>query len=144
MSAAIEHWVQPSSEIVTVGLPFCAFKIVAGLIALPSALAPLGYALLGLGSVDLVLNAINLVTLVGAHRRVSGICLAEVVFGQRRDDLALALDMFVSFSLVAAVVGLGLIARIPSRAMPIWNLAVVLNVFGAGIGRLFAAVRRRA
>ncbi|HEX7701504.1 MAG TPA: hypothetical protein VF403_12295 [Kofleriaceae bacterium] len=137
------RWIQGAVEILTVGLPFCAFKLVTGLIALDTAFAPLGYALLALGTVDLVFNALNLVALVAAHRRLTGACLAELVL-RGRHDLALALDVFLSFSLVAAVVGLGLIVRIPAWAMPIWNFAVVLNVLGAGIGRLFSAVRRPA
>ena len=135
------RWVQGALEIVTVGLPFCAFKLVTGTIALPTALAPLGYALLALGTIDLLLNLSNLVTLVAAHRRLTGACLVEIVLRDRH-DLALALDVFLSFSLVAAVVGFGLIASIPAWAMPIWSCAVVLNVLGAGIGRLFSAVRR--
>jgi hypothetical protein len=137
------RWLRDALEILTVGLPFCAFKIVTGLVALHTAFAPLGYALLALGTVDLVLNGLNLITLVVARRRLTGVCLAEIVLRDRH-DLALALDVFLSFSLVAAVVGLGLIVRIPAWATPIWNFAVVLNVFGAGIGRLFSAVRRPA
>jgi hypothetical protein len=132
------------AEILTVGLPFCVFKLLTGLIAAGAPrLAPVGYALLALGAVDLVLNAINLVALCTLRRRISAVCLAQVVLGRRaaRDDLGLAVDVFLSFSLVAVVIGFGLLLRLPRWALSIWNLAVVLNVVGAGVGRLLGAVR---
>jgi hypothetical protein len=129
----------PSAEIVTVGIPFCAFKLLTGLLLLES-VAPVGYALLVLGAIDLVLNTVNLVALVVAQRRVSAVCLAELAF--RKSDLGLAVDVFVSFGLVALVIGAGLLPHAPAWALPLWNLAVVLNVLGAGVGRLLAAVVR--
>jgi hypothetical protein len=129
-----------SAEILTVGLPFCVFKLLTGAIALSTpSLAPLGYALLALGVVDGALNVVNLVALLVARRRVSGLCLADVALG---GELGLAVDVFLSFGLVAIVIGFGLLLRIPPWALPIWNIAVVLNVLGAGIGRLFTALRR--
>ena len=144
MSAPTPRWFLPATEILTVGLPFCAFKLLTGDIAAHGgSFAPLGYALLALGLVDLVLNTVNLVALVTLRRRLGSVCLAELAmrtFG-RRAEVGLAIDVFVSFGLVACVVGFGLIARIPPWALPIWNTAVVLNVLGAGVGRLIAALR---
>jgi hypothetical protein len=139
------RWILPSAEVVTVGLPFCVFKLLTGLILIGTALAPLGVGLIALGAIDLVLNGLNLATLLTAHRRVSGVCLADVLLGRgaAERELALALDMFLSFALVAAVVGFGLLLRLPAWALTLWNLAVVLNVLGAGIGRLVAALGAR-
>lgn len=52
--------------------------------------------------------------------------------------------MFLSFALVAIVVGLGLLAHLPRWALILWNMSVVLNVLGAGIGRLVTALRKAA
>ncbi len=143
-SPPTQRWLLAAVEVFTVGLPFCAFKLLTGEIALRSAsLAPLGYALLALGLVDLVLNTFNLAALVIVHRRVSSVCVVELVLRLvgRRADVGLAIDVFLSFGLVAVVVGFGLILRIPPWALPLWNLAVVLNVLGAGVGRLFTVLR---
>lgn len=145
VASPFQRWILPSAEILTVGIPFCVFKLLTGLVALGSPFAPLGYALLALGTVDLALNLANLVALVVARRRISAVCLTDVLLRRRGSDdasLGLAIDVFLSFGLVALVVGCGLILRIPAWALPIWNLAVVLNVLGAGVGRLFDAVRR--
>jgi hypothetical protein len=135
----------PAAEIVTVGLPFCAFKLLTGLVALGSPLAPLGFALLALGAADLALNGVNLVALVAVHRRAAGVCLADVALTRGDDrERALALDMFLSFALVAVVVGFGLLGRLPAWGLAVWNLAVILNVLGAGGGRLLGALRPAA
>lgn len=119
----------PAAEILTVGMPFAAFKLLTGLIAG----APAGYALIALGAIDAVLNLINLLSLVAVHRRTAPVCVLGLVL---RGDLGLAADVFVSFALVAIVVGAGLLGRLPAWALPVWNIAVVLNVLGAGAGRL--------
>jgi len=147
--SALERWVLPSLEVVTVGLPFCVFKLLTGAIALASPpLAPLGYALLALGAVDAVLNLGNLLALLTVQRRISGVCLTDITLRAlgrtERPDLGLALDVFLSFALVAIVVGFGLLARLPSGTLMLWNLSVVLNVLGAGIGRLVTALRKPA
>jgi hypothetical protein len=139
-------WLLPAAEILTVGLPFCVFKLLTGMIMLQSAsLVPLGYALLVLGVIDVALNTANLAALLVTRRRVSGVCLLDIVlrrFGAAKGpDLGLALDVFLSFGLVAVVIGFGLLAKLPIWALLLWNAAVVLNVLGAGVGRLFAALR---
>jgi hypothetical protein len=142
---SLRRWALPAAEIVTVGLPFCTFKLLTGLIALGTPLEPLGVVLLALGAVDLALNGVNLVTLIAFHRRATGVCLADVALTRGDDrELALALDMFVSFALVAVVVGCGLLGRFPGWGLALWNIAVVLNVLGAGAGRLLGALRPAA
>jgi len=138
-----QRWWVLAGEIVTVGIPFCAFKLLTGAIALGSPAAGLGYVLVGLGAIDLVLNTINLVTLLTMRRRVSAVCLTEVVLAGGRGDasLGLAIDVFVSFGLVAVVVGASLLSRLSPWQLMVWNIAVVLNVLGAGIARLLGAVR---
>jgi hypothetical protein len=139
-------WLLPAAEILTVGLPFCVFKLLTGALALEAtAIRPLGYVLVALGAVDAVVNLVNLVTVLIVRRRVMGACVFDIVIragrSSRGHDLGLALDVFVSFGLVAIVVGVGLVAELPVESRSAWNVAVVLNVLGAGIGRLVAAIR---
>jgi hypothetical protein len=143
-TSPLHRWVVPSAEIISVGLPFCVFKLLTGLVALGTPLAPLGVALLALGAFDTALNLGNLATLLVARRRLTWVCTTDLLLRRRDDDLGVALDVFVSFTLVAVVIGFGLLARVPAPLMPLWNAAVVLNVLGAGIGRLLGTRRRPA
>jgi hypothetical protein len=92
--------------------------------------------------VDLVLNMANFsLALVGRESPVA-LCTAEYVVGRLNRDseshrqLGLSVDAMLSFTLVAAMVGLGLLVRLGRSDLALWNLCVVLNVLGAGLGRL--------
>lgn len=143
------NWLLPATEIVIVGLPFSVFKLLTGLLLIQgSSVVAVGVLLVGLGAFDLVLNLANLVWLSIRRRRIADVCVFDFLVRRLdRDapgsDLGIALDVFVSFGLVAIVIGLGMIARMPSWALSVWNIAVVLNVLGAGVGRLLGAIRQR-
>lgn len=141
-------WLLATTEILAVGLPFSVFKVFTGQAIFQGIWRIPGGALIALGVVDLGLNLANLASYVLRHERVTAVCLLDFVMRRfdRKDpesDLGIALDVFLSFALVAAMVGLGLIPRIAPRWLPVWNVAVVLNVLGAGVGRLFGALRHR-
>jgi len=135
------------AEVVTVGFPFCAFKVLTGVILLSTPAGALGYALIALGAIDFAFNAANFGSILLFRRRTPSVCLTDFVVlrvrGEAQRDLGLAVDVFLSFGLVAVVVGAGWIPRLPSWALGTWNAAVVLNVLGAGVGRLLSAIHRR-
>jgi hypothetical protein len=141
-------WLVSTAEVITVGLPFCVFKLLSGMLAIAApAWAPIGWLLLAMGTADAIMNAANLIALPVARRRVAGICVLDVslrrLSARHGGDLGLALDVFVSFALVAIAVGFGLLAMLPPWGLAAWNAAVVLNVLGAGTGRLVGALRAR-
>lgn len=135
------------TEVVTVGLPFCAFKLLTGLVLREIPLVgALGWALLALGAIDLILNGVGFVSLAVRRRRAFGVCTTDLLVramgrGQRRPDVGLALDVLLSFVLVAVMIGFGWLARLPAPLLGVWNVAVIFNVLGAGVGRLWSALR---
>ncbi len=144
MASSSHRWVS-LAEVVTVGLPFCAFKLLTGLTLWPS-LPIVGAALIALGSCDVLLNLGNLLSLLLRGERKVAVCTFDALAlrtSARPPDLGIALDVFVSFVIVAAVIGAGLLARFSSRELLLWNLSVILNVLGAGGGRLLSSLRAR-
>jgi hypothetical protein len=140
-----------SLEVLTTGLPFCVFKAIVGLMLLRDGAPAAGLALLGLAAVDTLLNAANLLSLTFLRRRMTSHCLLTAASRrllsrpadpQRRTDLGNALDVLLSCGLVASMVGLGGIPKLPADHLHAWNGAVVLNVLGAGLGRFGAWVSR--
>ena len=128
-------------EIITVGLPFCASKLIAGLHWL--SLSPLLYGLVALGALDTLLNLVNAGSVAIAGRRVAPICLTDALFKRAGStDLGTALDVALSFSLVAVMVGSGAIPTLAAPMLSGWNVSVVLNVLGAGALRLADAFKR--
>lgn len=131
-------------EIVTIGLPFCAFKIVTGLFFHQ-------YWLVGLGILDLLINVTNLLFIAFFKRRVFDACLLSFlvrvirkpVIGMKSkwQDLGNSIDVLLSFSLVAIVIGGGFIRMLPADHLFVWNISVILNVFGAGSSRLTTSIK---
>ena len=131
-------------ELVTIGLPFCAFKIVTGLYLNQ-------YWLIGLGAIDLIINVINFLSLGILKRRMLDACLLSYLVRlikkpsidskSKWQDLGNSLDVLLSFTLVAFMIGGGAIKSIPEDQLAVWNLSVVLNVFGAGYSRLAGSIK---
>ena len=142
-----------SLEVLSVGLPFCVFKIAAGFIFRPlgGVRAIVGTALLALGAIDVLINAANFAGLVLIRRRVLDACFlsfAARLFGAPAgksrwtlQDFGNSLDVLISFSLVAYMVGAGRLKLLSPELLTIWNVAVVFNVLGAGLARFTESVR---
>lgn len=131
-------------EIITIGLPFCAFKIVTG-----SFLNQ--WWLIALGAIDLLINIGNLCSLLFLKRRIVDACLLSFLVRllkkpsterkEKWQDLGNSIDVLLSFTLVAYMIGGGYIRFVPEMPLRIWNLSVVLNVFGAGYSRLTGSIQ---
>lgn len=131
-------------EVITIGLPFCGFKIVSGILFKQ-------YWLIILGVIDLIINLSNLLSLVFLKRRFFDACFLSYIVRiikkpnvnvkSKWQDLGNSLDVLLSFAIVGYVIGGGFISDIPASHLTIWNISVVLNVFGAGYSRLEASIR---
>lgn len=140
-------------EVVSVGLPFCVFKLAGAAVFRPmgGAWSAAGTALLALGAIDLLFNGANLAGLVLIRRRVFDACFLSFAAGlfvrrtgrprRRLQDLGNSVDVMISFSLVAYLVGAGRLSLLSPSLLSCWNAAVVLNVLGAGLGRFTESVR---
>lgn len=128
-----------SFEILTVGLPFCAFKLIAGM-------ALSQHWLTVWGAADTLINIVNLIWLLTTRRRLTEVCLLSLLVRlvrrpaaehlSRWQDLGAAGDMFLSFAIVAFMLGGGFLPGLPAWHLKAWNLSVILNVLGAGSMRL--------
>ncbi len=141
-------------EVVVIGLPFCAFKILTGLSLLassaPSPLKLLAFALIGLGAVDALINGVNFAGYLLSRRRMMDACFLSLATRPFRrpqrphrhwQDLGNSLDVLLSFSLVAAMIGYGRLKSMPADQLAVWNACVILNVLGAGLSRFSESLR---
>lgn len=136
--------VTPLFEILTVGLPFCAFKLIAGVALSQDWLTAWGIA-------DTFINTLNFGWLIFARRRITEVCLLSLLMRLMRrpasdqlarwQDLGAAGDMFLSFAIVAFMLGGGFLPGLPRLHLQAWNLSVILNVLGAGSMRLSASIK---
>jgi hypothetical protein len=140
-------------EVLTVGLPFCGFKILTGLSLTPSAspyARSFGAFLVALGVIDAAINVLNLAGLALRSRRPMDACLLALATRPLHggsstavvwQDFGNSADVLLSFALVAFVIGGGRIHEMPADRLTIWNACVVLNVLGAGLGRFGESLR---
>lgn len=131
-------------ESLTVGIPFCIFKLLAGIL-----LGPWGWPLVALALVDAAFNGANLVWLPLRKRRLAPVCTLSLLLpslprlrGRDTLELSTSLDVALSFLIVAIVIGGGFIAAFPPALGRAWSVAVVLNVLGAGIFQVNQAYAR--
>ena len=131
-------------EIITIGLPFCAFKILSGLLWGQHWLTLLGF-------IDFIINLMNLMALIFTKKRLMDACVLSFIVRKFKrptpqtksmwQDFGNSLDVFLSFSLVAIMIGGDYLKLLPQNHMAIWNLSVILNVFGAGYGRIMNSIQ---
>lgn len=143
-------------EVLTVGLPFCGFKILTGLSLTAASASPLkllGVLLIGLGVLDGIVNAVNLAGLLVNGRRPIAACSLALATRPFRTpssslskwhDLGNSLDVLLAFVLVALMIGFGRLRLMPPDRLMAWNICVILNVLGAGLGRFGDSVRSLA
>lgn len=135
-------------EILTVGFPYCCFKVIAGVaMAAHSWLLVAGALLIGLAVFDLVVNVSNLVWLLAKRRRLLAICVSQMMLTRSwraaphpLNELGAAIDVFLSCALVASMIGFAQLSTLSSFQLKVWNVAVILNVLGAGYGRLSSSL----
>lgn len=143
----------PILEVITVGFPFCAFKIMTGLWLQGGGPAArlVGWALLSLGSLDLLINAVNLVGLAALRRRVVEPCVFAIGASLLRkpsspawtwQDLGNSLDVLLAMTLVAYMIAVQALAGFPEGMRNLWNACVILDVMGAGLSRFGGSLRR--
>lgn len=130
-------------DILTIGFPFAAFKILAGIVL--QALSgdsgnPMGWILIVWGIVDLIINMVNLIGLIVSGKKITATCVMGAIFKSSSEEVGAALDVMMSFTLVAIIVGGNLLKHLSPLQLNIWSMSVVLNVLGAGISRLKATV----
>ena len=142
------------TEVFTVGYPFCGFKILSG-IALSAnsshtALQAFATALILLGGLDVLVNTINLLALLmGDERKLEPCTFAIITLILRKrsrdsyftwQDFGNSIDVLLSLTLIAIVIGAGLLKHLSPQELLIWNISVIFNVLGAGLGRFFRSL----
>lgn len=132
-------------DILTIGFPFCVFKITAGLHFNQ-------WWLVALGGIDLIINLFNFISMITIKKKLFNTCLLSFLCYRfissapadknNWQELGESLDVALAFIIVAYVIGSGEIVLFDSSLVVYWNWAVVLNVLGAGSARLISSIQK--
>jgi hypothetical protein len=128
------------------GIPFGVFKIGGGLAARHDVHPLVGAAFLLWGALDVALN----LAAIAWPRAVSYCALSNVgrLLDRRdgvpgREQLLLAVDTFFAFAIVASMIWTGRIATLPRPLVSVWEIAVIANILGVGVERVWWSWRER-
>ena len=123
------------------GIPFGIFKLGAGVWLSTEYSYALGVALLVWGALDIALNLIA----IPFPKRFSYCLLSNLGrLLERRpatvrpwEAVSLALDTLLAFLIVSAMIWLRLLPELPPVMGRVWDVAVVANIVGVGVERLW-------
>ncbi len=137
-------------SILTIGFPFVGYKILAGIVINRLYGGFWGAELIAFffivwGLIDFFLNAVSLHAVSCRGNLHYPVCLLSIISKKHHilakwKDSGEALDVMLSFIIVAFVVGQNLFIFMDGMQVKLWNLCTVVNVLGAGIARLSASI----
>lgn len=124
----------PTFQALTIGVPFCIFKLLFGLLALrtgePSAfLLALGWLVIAWSVADLLMNLARVFSdLTGRESSIEYCTIAQAGRIFNRARLFLAFDTLITFSIICFVLWSGWIVRLSLHESYLWYAATTLNL----------------
>ena len=142
----------PTFQALTMGFPFCIFKLLFGLLALraaaeqgSAALTAFGWLIVVWAATDLSMNMARVVFhLSGRASPIEYCAIAQAgrLFGRPR--LFLAIDTLISFSIICFVLWSGWIVQLGRVESYLWYAATTLNLISISVVSIWIEFRRGA
>jgi hypothetical protein len=139
----------PTFQALTIGVPFCIFKMLFGLLSIrvgaqqSSFLVSFGWLVIAWASVDLAMNLARVFFhLYGRESPLEYCTLAQAgrIFGRPR--LFLAIDTFLSFSIICFVLWSGWIKNLTTIESYAWYAATTLNLISISLVSIWLELGR--
>ena len=127
-------FLRPTFQALTIGVPFCIFKLLFGLLALrtggPSAsLLALGWLVIAWSVADLLMNLARVfLDLAGRESSIEYCTIAQAGRLFNRARLFLAIDTLITFSIICFVLWSGWIVQLRLHESYLWYAATTLNL----------------
>ena len=141
----------PTFQALTIGVPFCIFKLLFGVLSIrigveqSSFLLLLGWLIIAWASADLAMNLTRVVYhLSGRESPVEYCTIAQAgrIYGRPR--LFLAIDTFLSFSIICFVLWSGWIKDLGTVESYLWYAATTLNLISISLVNIWLELGRRS
>jgi cation transport ATPase len=138
----------PTFQALTIGIPFCVFKLFFGLLALRAgaASAPFkvfAWLILVWALADMIMNLVRVVFhLAGRAAPIEYCTIAQTGRLFKRPRLFLAIDTLVSFSIICFVLWSGWITLLTRPEAYFWYTATTLNLISISVVNIWIELRR--
>ncbi|MCK9441396.1 MAG: hypothetical protein M0Q13_08240 [Methanothrix sp.] len=138
----------PSFQALTIGVPFCIFKLLFGLLALrtgsPSAsLFALGWLVIAWALADLLMNLARVFFhLTGRAALIEYCTIAQAGRLFKKPMLFLAIDTLITFSIICFVLWSGWIVHLSQEESYLWYAATTLNLISISAVNIWIELSR--
>jgi hypothetical protein len=149
-SDAIQRFfLRPFFLSLTIGVPFCIYKMIFGISILRQGaasgilFAAAGWAIICWAVADLIMNSVySLQDLLHLPARFECCTLAQVGRFFSRPMVFLALDTLLSFSIICVMLWSGWIEALSPVEVPLWYAATTLNLVSLSVVSLYNEIRK--
>jgi hypothetical protein len=132
----------------TIGIPFCIFKLLFGVVAFrlgtegDPGLALMGRIILVWATADLMMNiGRSLFDLAHRNARFEYCTIAQLGRIFNKPLLFLALDTLITFSIICSMLWLGWITKLDRPEIVLWYLATTMNLISLSLVGLYNEMR---
>jgi hypothetical protein len=136
----------PTFQAITIGIPFCIFKLLFGLLIMRTGNEPLylmGGMVVAWAAADLLLNlARAFFHLAGRNSPVEYCTIAQLGRHFNRPRLFLALDTLLAFSIICLALWSGWIRYVTTFESYLWYGATTLNLISLSLVNIWLELRR--
>lgn len=143
-------FLSPAFQALTIGIPFCIFKALFGMLALraDASSAPLNafaWFVIAWALADLAMNLARVFLHIAGRETPLEYCtIAQAGRLFKKPKLFLAVDTLISFSIICFVLWSGWIVLLDRRESCFWYAATTLNLISVSIVNIWVELRREA
>lgn len=141
-------FLSPTFQALTIGVPFCVFKLIFGLLALRAgassvSLSVLAWLVITWALADLIMNLARVYFhLSGREAPIEYCTIAQAGQLFKRPGLFLAIDTLLSFSIICFVLWSGWITLLGRQETYFWYAATTLNLISVSVVNIWIELRR--
>jgi hypothetical protein len=140
-------FLSPAFQALTIGVPFCVFKLIFGLLALRAGassfvLCVFAGLIIAWALADLIMNLVRIFFhLSGRVAPVEYCTIAQAGRLFKRPGLFLAIDTLFSFSIICFVLWSGWITQLSHQETYFWYAATTLNLISVSVVNIWIELR---
>jgi hypothetical protein len=145
-------FLSPAFLSITIGVPFCVFKYLFGVLTLRQGdfsqhhlMWFLGWIVVVWAGADLILNMVrSLMTLLGRETAIQFCLIAQTGVFFKRPTLFLALDTLLSFVIICFVLWSGWIGWLKPHESYLWYAATTINLISLAVVNIWTEYCRNS
>jgi cation transport ATPase len=143
-------FLSPTFQALTIGVPFCMFKLIFGLLALRAGassviLSVFAWLVIAWALTDLIMNLARVYShLSGREAPIEYCTIAQAGRLFKRPGLFLAIDTLISFSIICIVLWSGWITLLTRQELYVWYAATTLNLISVSVVNIWIELCRES